>query len=70
MEVVHSNLAHKINRGDDSMIVKEMHVGKTRVLIDNSNLCKTTEEREKVDREIALAAWSIIDELLERGEAV
>jgi len=70
MKVVHSNLAHKIHRGDDSMIVKEMYVGKTKVLIDNSFICKTPEEREKVDREIAMAAWAIIDELIERGEAV
>lgn len=70
MEVVHSSLAHKINRGDNSMIVQEGYVGKARVTINNEGICKTAEEREIADRDIALAAWAIIDELLERGEAV
>ena len=70
MEVVLSNLAHKIHRGDESMIAAEYTFGKTKVLIDTSYVCKTQEEREKVEREFTLAAWSIIDELVEKGEAV
>ncbi|WP_054954989.1 hypothetical protein [Paenibacillus dakarensis] len=69
MEVVRSNLAHKIHRGD-SMIAAEYKFGNTKVLIDTSYVCKTKEEREKVDREIAMAAWSIIDEMVAKGEAV
>jgi hypothetical protein len=69
MEVVRSNLAHKINRGD-SMIAAEYKFGNTKVLIDTTYVCKTDEEREQVDRDFALAGWSIIDELIERGEAV
>lgn len=52
------------------MIAAEYTFGKTKVLIDTSYVCKTQEEREKVEREFTLAAWSIIDELVEKGEAV
>lgn len=69
MEVVRSNLAHKINRGD-SMIAAEYKFGKTRVLIDTSYVVKTPEEREQVERDIAMAVWAIVDEMVERGEAV
>lgn len=69
MKVVRSNLAHKIHRGD-SMIAAEYKFGNTKVLIDTSYVCKTDEEREQVDRDFALAGWSIIDEIIERGEAV
>lgn len=70
MEVVRSNLAHKMYRGDDSMVVAEYKYGNTRVKINNAYVCKTPEEREEIDREIAMVAWSIIDELVARGEAV
>lgn len=70
MEVVRSNLAHKIHRGDESMIAAEYKFGNTKVLIDISNVPKTQEEREQVDRDIAMAVWAIVDEIIERGEAV
>ncbi|MNO54450.1 hypothetical protein D3C76_449240 [compost metagenome] len=70
MEVVHSNLAHKLHRGDNSMVVQEYEFGKTKVKMNNAYVCKTPEQREQADREVALAAWAIIDELIERGEAV
>ena len=70
MEVVHSNLAHKIHRGDESMVVAEYQIGKTKVKINTAYVCKTPEEREKIDREIALACWAIVDELVARGEAI
>lgn len=70
MKVVRSNLAHKIHRGDESMIAAEYKFGNTKVLIDTSYVCKTDEEREQVDRDIAMAGWAIIDEMIERGEAV
>ncbi|WP_339283737.1 hypothetical protein [Paenibacillus sp. FSL R5-0486] len=69
MKVVPSNLAHKINRGD-SMIEAEYMIGKSRVKINTENICKTDEEREQVDREIALACWSIVESLVAKGEAV
>ena len=52
------------------MIAAEYKFGNTKVLIDTSYVCKTDEEREKVDRDIAMACWAIIDEMIERGEAV
>lgn len=70
MEVVPSNLAHKIHRGDKSMIAAEYTFGKARVKINTENICKTEEEREQVDREIALACWSIVESLVDKGEAV
>jgi len=70
MEVVHSNLAHKLHRGENSMVVQEYVFGKSKVKMNNAYVSKTPEQREQTDREIALAAWAIIDELLERGEAV
>lgn len=70
MEVVHSNLAHKLHRGDNSMVVQEYVFGKSKVKMNNAYVSKTPEQREQTDREIALAAWAIIDELLERGEVV
>lgn len=70
MKVVHTNLAHKIHRGDGEMIVAEYQVGKSRVSIDTSYVCTTPEQREVVDRNIALAVWDIIEEIMERGEAV
>lgn len=69
MKVVRSNLAHKINRGD-SMIAAEYTVGNARVKINTENICKTDEEREQVDREVALAAWAIVESLVAKGEAV
>lgn len=70
MKVVRSNLAHKIHRGDESMIAAEYQFGKTKVLIDISQVVQTPEEREQVDRDFAMAGWAIIDEIIERGEAV
>ncbi|MCM3130983.1 MULTISPECIES: hypothetical protein [unclassified Paenibacillus] len=70
MEVVRSNLAHKITRGDEQMIEAEYTFGKSKVLIDTSFLCKTKEEREQVDRQITMVGWSIVDELIKEGEAV
>lgn len=70
MEVVRSSLAHKIHRGDDSMVVKEIKVGKTIVKLNNAHVCKSPIEREEIDRNVVMAAWSIIDEIIERGEAV
>ncbi len=52
------------------MVVQEYEFGKTKVKMNNAYVCRTPTEREQADREIALAAWAIIDELLERGEAV
>ncbi len=69
MKVVHTNLAHKLHRGDDSMVVAELQVGKSKVKINNAYVCKPS-EREEIDRNIIMAAWPIIDELLEKGEAV
>lgn len=70
MKVVQSNLAHKLHRGDDSMVVEELQVGRTRVKINNAYVAQTPEEREEVDRNVAMAVWAIIDEIIERGEAV
>ncbi|MNT11400.1 hypothetical protein D3C72_1462770 [compost metagenome] len=70
MEVVHSNLAHKLHRGDESMVVAEYQLGKTKIKINNAYVCKTQDERAQVDHEIAMVGWSIIDELIERGEEV
>lgn len=67
-EVVHTNLAHKLHRGDDSMVVAEYEVGKSKVKINTAFV--DLEEREQVDHEVAMAAWSIIDELVAVGEEV
>ncbi|MDU0329201.1 hypothetical protein RW092_03160 [Paenibacillus sp. 3LSP] len=52
------------------MVVQEYVFGKSKVKMNNAYVSKTPEQQEQTDREIALAAWAIIDELLERGEAV
>jgi len=69
MEVVHTNLAHKLNRGD-GMVVQEYKFGNSKVKMNDAYVCKTKEQRDIADREVALAAWAIINELAERGEAV
>jgi len=68
MEVVQSNLAHKLHRGDDSMY--EYWYGNTLVKINNAYVYKTQEEIDQAERDLAIVAWAIIDELIERGEEV
>lgn len=61
---------HKHNPGrDEGMIVKTYKFGETTVHISDSHIAKTQEERDRVDAEIATAAWACIQDAIEEGEA-
>lgn len=60
-------MKHTDQEGNIAAVYK---FGKTIVKIDTSYVVKDEEERERVERGIALAAWAIVDELIERGEDV
>ncbi|MGG1672904.1 hypothetical protein ACIFOE_20150 [Paenibacillus sp. NRS-1783] len=51
------------------MIVKTYKFGETTVHISDSHIAKTQEERDRVDAEIATAAWACIQDAIEEGEA-
>jgi hypothetical protein len=64
-EVVRKSIQHMLPRGG--------HMQRTAsngVILDFSYAAQTEAEREQVLREIEEAAWGIVDELMERGEAV
>ena len=71
-KVVPLNVPHRIQRGDApvSTIQTYSYPNGTVVHICDDFVAKTDEEREQVDAQIAAAGWSIIDELIEMGEAV
>lgn len=52
------------------MVVQEYQFGKTKVKMNDAYVCKTKEQRDLVDKEVALAAWAIINELTDKGEEV
>jgi hypothetical protein len=55
---------HKLKRRDAPMIVKTYsYADGTVVHIDDSYVARTDEEKEKVDTEIAAAAWAIVESL-------
>ncbi|MGG4344945.1 hypothetical protein [Paenibacillus lautus] len=59
----------KLNGKEDTIAVV-YKFGNTIVKINTTYVCKTPEEREKVDRDIAMAGWAIINEIIARGEDV
>jgi len=65
MRAVQSKVQHRLPRGG--------HMQRTAsngVVLDYTYAAQTEPEREQVLREIEEAAWGIVDELMERGEAV
>lgn len=63
--VVRQRPLHTHNRGDGMRYV--MSNG---VVINTQYAAKTEEEKEEVEKALSKAVWAIIDELIERGEAV
>lgn len=84
MRAVHTSLLHKHRpRGDaavhqnkpekpenESTIVKTYQLGNTKVQICCDHFAKTPEEAEKVIKDMHVAGWAIIDELVRKGEDV
>lgn len=69
MSVVQSALRHTHMPRGESMV--EYQIGRSRVMIDTSYIDSRTPEKYEEDNEkVVVAAWAIIDELLERGEAI
>lgn len=71
MSVVPSPKEHRhIPRGNVPMHITKRY-GNTTVIIDTSYIDNRTPEQYEADNErVVEAAWAIIDELLEYGEAV
>lgn len=70
-KVVPLPIPHRIHRGDPVSTIQTYTFPSGAIVnICDDFVVKTEEEREEVDRDIAAAAWAIIEELEEMGEAV
>lgn len=61
---------HKHNPGRDAgMIVASYQFGETKVHICNDHIATTQEERDRIDEEIAYAAWACLQDAIDKREA-
>lgn len=62
---VHRRAPHRLVRGDQMR-----HTMSNGVIINDAYAAQTEAEQDEVDTQIATAAWSIVEEIVARGEAV
>lgn len=61
---------HTHNSGrDESMIVASYQFGETKVHICDGHIAQTPEERDRIDENIANAAWACLQDAIEKSEA-